>query len=222
MSNPIFILASNSPRRHVLIEWTGWRFVYFPADVDEARQADEPPAEYVRRLADAKARVAAARSGAAGPILAADTVVVDGGELLGKPESDEDARRMLKQLRGRTHQVYTAVALYDPPNQRMLRDLCVSQVPMRGYSDAEIENYIASGDPFDKAGAYAIQHKEFRPVENFRGCFASVMGLPLCHVLRCMRKFGHEPPVDVPSACQTNLEYDCPVSDAILRGEQAG
>ncbi len=205
-----------------MIEWTGWRFVYFPADVDETCLAGEPPAEYVRRLAEAKARSAAARSRAAGPILAADTAVVDGGELLGKPESDEEARRMLKQLRGRTHLVYTAVALYDPPNQRMLRDLCVTQVPMRNYSDEEIENYIASGDPFDKAGGYAIQNREFHPVENFQGCFASVMGLPLCHVVRCMRKFGYEPPEDVPGACQTQLEYDCPVSAAILRGEQAG
>lgn len=222
MSNPIFILASNSPRRQTMISWTGWRFVSYPADVDETRRPDEPPDEYVRRLADAKARVAAARSRAVGPILAADTAVVDGGELLGKPESAEDARRMLKQLRGRTHQVYTAVALYDPPNLRMLRDLCVTQVPMRQYSDEEIEAYIASGDPFDKAGAYAIQNRDFHPVENFHGCFASVMGLPLCHVLRTMRKFGHEPAVDLPSACQTNLEYDCPVSAAILRGEQAG
>lgn len=222
MPNPIFILASNSPRRQQMIEWTGWRFVSYPVDVDESRREHEPPAEYVRRLAEAKARVAAARSRAAGPILAADTVVVDGDELLGKPESAEDVRRMLKQLRGRIHQVYTAVALYDPPNQRMLRDLCVTQVPMRDYSDEEIEAYIASGDPFDKAGAYAIQNKEFHPVENFHGCFASVMGLPLCHVLRSMRRLGHEPRVDLPRACQTNLKYDCPVTAAILRGEQAG
>jgi MAF protein len=222
MSKPIFILASNSPRRQKMIEWTGWRFVSFPVDVDESRRTDEPPADYVLRLAETKARVAAARSRAAGPILAADTIVVDGDELLGKPESDEEVRRMLRQLRGRTHQVYTAVALYDPPNLRLLRDLCVTQVPMREYSDEEIEAYIASGDPFDKAGAYAIQHKEFHPVENFHGCFASVMGLPLCHVLRVMRRFGHEPPVDLPRVCQTNLDYDCPVTAAILRGEQAG
>ncbi len=222
MPKPIFILASNSPRRQKMIEWTGWRFVSYPVDVDESRRTDEPPADYVLRLAETKARVAAARSRAAGPILAADTVVVDGDELLGKPNSDEDVRRVLRQLRGRTHQVYTAVALYDPPNLRMQKDLCVTQVPMREYSDEEIEAYIASGDPFDKAGAYAIQNKDFHPVENFHGCFASVMGLPLCHVLRVMRMFGHEPPVDLPRTCQTNLDYDCPVTAAILRGEQAG
>lgn len=222
MAKPFFILASNSPRRQKMIEWTGWKFVSFPADVDESRRTNEPPDEYVLRLADAKARATAARSRAVGPILAADTVVVDGDELLGKPESIEEARRMLKQLRGRTHQVYTAVAVYDPPNLRMIKDLCVSQVPMRNYSDEEIEVYIASGDPFDKAGAYAIQHQGFRPIEHFQGCFASVMGLPLCHVLRCMRKLGYEPPADVPRVCQANLKYDCPVSAAILSGERAG
>ncbi len=205
-----------------MINWTGWRFVSYPADVDERRRGDEPPADYVLRLAEAKARVAAARTRAVGPFLAADTVVVDGDELLGKPESDEDARRMLVQLRGRCHLVYTALALYDPPNLRMLKDMCITEVPMRNYSDEEIEAYIASRDPFDKAGAYAIQHREFHPVEDFQGCFASVMGLPLCHVVRCMRRFGHEPPVDVPGACQTNLAYDCPISAAVLRGEQVG
>jgi septum formation protein len=222
MSNPIFVLASNSPRRKTMIEWTGWRFVSFPADVDESRLSSEAPADYVLRLADAKARVAAARSRAAGPFLAADTIVVDGDELLGKPETEEDAQRMLKQLRGRSHQVFTALALYDPPTLRMVKDICTTQVPMRYYTDKEIEQYIKSGDPFDKAGAYAIQHKEFHPVENFHGCFASVMGLPLCHVLRSMRQFGYEPRKDVPGTCQNNLGYICPITDAILRGEQVG
>jgi len=222
MSRPFFILASNSPRRQQLIDWTGWRFVSYPADIDESQRADELPDEYVLRLADTKARMAAARSRAVGPILAADTVVVDGAQLLGKPETLEDARRMLKQLRGRSHRVYTALALYDPPSLRMVKDLCVTQVPMRDYSDEEVERYIASEDPFDKAGAYGIQHKEFHPVSGLRGCYASVMGLPLCHVVRCMRRFGYEPMLDVAAACQNNLQYECPVSAAILRGEQAG
>lgn len=222
MTNPMFILASNSPRRQQMIAWTGWKFVQFPADVDERRRTDEPPAEYVLRLADTKARVAAARSRSVGPFLAADTIVVDGDELLGKPESTEDASRMLKQLRGRSHQVFTALALYDPPTLRMVKDLCVTNVPMRDYSDEEIDRYISSGDPFDKAGAYAIQHEEFHPVEAFQGCFASVMGLPLCHMVRSLRKLGYEPPRDVPYTCQSNLGYTCPVTAAILRGEQAG
>lgn len=218
----MFILASNSPRRQQMIAWTGWKFVSFPADVDERRRAGEPPADYVLRLADTKARVAAARSRSVGPFLAADTIVVDGDDLLGKPESEEDARRMLVQLRGRTHQVYTALALYDPPNLRMVKDLCVTQVPMRDYSDEDIEAYIATRDPFDKAGAYAIQNAGFHPVEGFQGCYASVMGLPLCHVVRSFRKLGFEPARDVPQICQANLDYPCPVTGAIIRGEMAG
>ncbi len=205
-----------------MVNWTGWKFDSFPTDMDERQHLEEKPADYVLRLAEVKARVASARTRSVGPILAADTVVVDGDELLGKPESDEDARRMLRQLRGRTHQVYTALALYDPPNLRMIKDLCVTQVPMRNYNDEEIERYIASRDPFDKAGAYAIQHAGFHPVENFHGCYASVMGLPLCHLVRSLRQLKHEPPKDVPRTCQTNLGYVCPVSAEILRGEQAG
>lgn len=222
MPNTNFVLASNSPRRQKMIKWTGWQFEALTPDVDERRRLNEAPADYVIRLAETKARVAASLMHSAGPFLAADTAVVDGGELLGKPESDEDARRMLRQLRGHSHQVYTALALYDPPNVHMIQDLCVTQVPMRGYSDDEIERYVASRDPFDKAGGYAIQHAGFHPVENMQGCYASVMGLPLCHLVRSMRKLNHEPPNDVPRTCQTQLRYACPVSAAILRGEQAG
>ncbi|MBN2047177.1 MAG: Maf family protein, partial [Anaerolineaceae bacterium] len=97
-------------------------------------------------------------------------------------------------------------------------DLCAAPVPMRDYSDAELEAYIKSGDPFDKAGAYAIQHRGFHPVEQFRSCFACVMGLPLCHVLRSFRKFGQDTAVDLPVECQLNLAYICPVHQEIIKG----
>jgi septum formation protein len=93
---------------------------------------------------------------------------------------------------------------------------------MRPYSDEEIDVYVASGDPLDKAGAYAIQHADFHPVENFSGCYASVMGLPLCHLVRTLCKMGIAPPADVPAACQAHLQYTCPISAAILRGETIG
>ena len=93
---------------------------------------------------------------------------------------------------------------------------------MRNYGDAEIEAYVQTGDPLDKAGAYAIQDARFQPVENMRGCFASVMGLPMCHLVRLLAKIGITPNADVPANCQTYLHYQCPVSAAILRGEQAG
>jgi hypothetical protein len=93
---------------------------------------------------------------------------------------------------------------------------------MRDYGDAEIERYVATGDPLDKAGAYAIQHAEFHPVSELSGCFASVMGLPLCHLLRCLEKMGLPHDNEVPTRCQLHLKYGCPVTVAILRGEQAG
>ena len=91
---------------------------------------------------------------------------------------------------------------------------------MRAFNDADMEAYIASGDPFDKAGAYAIQHNGFNPAENFAHCFANVMGLPLCHVARSLRKLGVEPVNDVPKACQAYLSYDCPVYELIVSGDR--
>ncbi|MHB8112650.1 MAG: Maf family protein [Bellilinea sp.] len=222
MAQPMFLLASNSPRRQQMISWTGWTFAVQPADLDESRLPGEPPADYVLRLAIAKARAVAEQTESTQVILAADTIVADGDDLLGKPASPEEARQMLVRLRGRTHQVYTALALYDSVTQMLETDLCVSQVPMRAYTDEEIEVYVATGDPLDKAGAYAIQHAEFHPVEGFAGCYASVMGLPLCHLVRTARFFGVEPLSDVPAECQSNLNYDCPITTAVLRGEQAG
>jgi predicted house-cleaning NTP pyrophosphatase (Maf/HAM1 superfamily) len=93
---------------------------------------------------------------------------------------------------------------------------------MRNYSDEEIDAYVLSGDPLDKAGAYAIQNSRFHPVQAMKGCYASVMGLPLCHLLRVLRKMDVQPDADIPAACQSLLQYPCPVSSAILRGEQIG
>jgi MAF protein len=190
MAQPIFLLASNSPRRQQMISWTGWTFSIRPAELDESQLPGELPADYVLRLAVAKARAAAEQTESSQVILAADTIVADGDDLLGKPASPEAARQMLERLHGRIHQVYTALALYDPVTQMLETDLCVSQVPMRAYTDEEIEAYVTTGDPLDKAGAYAIQHADFHPVEGFAGCYASVMGLPLCHLVRTARFFG--------------------------------
>ena len=93
---------------------------------------------------------------------------------------------------------------------------------MREYTEKDIQDYINTGDPLDKAGAYAVQYKEFHPVQDFRGCLANVMGLPLCHLVRTMAKMGAVPLVDVPFTCQKNLDYDCPVSSKILKGENVG
>jgi len=199
-----------------------WNFVVLVTVVDESQRLGESPADYVLRLAEAKARAAAPQAQPQNVIVAADTTVVDGGMLLGKPSNAAGAASMLNRLRGRTHQVYTGLAILRMSTGQLLKDLCVTDVPMRDYSDAEIDRYVRSGDPLDKAGAYAIQHAEFHPVARMNGCFASVMGLPLCHLLRLFEKLGVEQDDGLPSRCQTYLNYVCPVSGAILRGEQVG
>jgi len=213
------LLASNSPRRRGLLALGGWRFEVAASDVDERRLAGEAPGAYVLRLAESKARATASGVPAGALVVAADTTVADGDELLGKPVDGADAARMLRQLRGRTHQVYTGLAVLRARDGRLLTGLCVTDVPMRAYSDEEIEAYVRTGDPLDKAGAYAIQHPGFQPAQGMAGCYASVMGLPLCHLSRLLGELGLPAPHDAALACQRELEYDCPISDAILHGE---
>ena len=208
------ILASNSPRRKQLLALTGLNFIVSVADVDESQHENESPADYVLRLAEKKAR--AINADADSVILASDTTVVDGSNILGKPKDDAEAVQMLTQLRGRTHQVYTGAALLRVSDNLLLTELGVTDVPMRNYSNEEIRAYVATGDPLDKAGSYAIQHPEFSPVASMAGCYASVMGLPLCHVTRMLRKMDIQPNTDVPLQCQKLLEYDCPVYESIL------
>jgi septum formation protein len=213
------ILASNSPRRKQLLSLGGWVFDVLVADVDESQHPGEAPGNYVQRVAEMKARKSAEKVSNDTVIIAADTTVVDGGDILGKPLDEEDAVRMLKRLRGHTHQVYTGLALFRLGDGQFLSDLSVTDVPMRVYSDEEIDTYVQTGDPLDKAGAYAIQHPGFHPVENLEGCFASVMGLPLCRLAHLLEQFDIAPETSVGLRCQHELQYDCPISAAILRGE---
>ena len=213
---PMLVLASNSPRRRHLLALADWMFSVSVADVDESLRWNESPKEYVLRLAETKARAIAAHADQI--ILAADTAVVDGNDVLGKPKDMAEAVTMLTRLRGHTHQVYTGVALLRLSDGLLLKELCVTDVPMRDYSDEEINTYVQTGDPLDKAGAYAIQHPQFHPVAGMSGCYASVMGLPMCHVVRMLRKIEISPRANVPVNCQTLLEYQCPVSRAILSG----
>ncbi|MEP6896476.1 MAG: Maf family protein [Chloroflexota bacterium] len=215
-SHPLLILASNSPRRRQLLALADWMFNIIAADVDESLRENELPADYVLRLAETKARAITAHPDQI--ILAADTTVVDGNDILGKPKDNAEAFAMLTRLRGHAHQVYTGVALLRLSDGLLLKELSVTDVPMRDYSDDEINAYIQTGDPLDKAGAYAIQHPDFHPVASMSGCFAGVMGLPMCHVVRIMREMDMPPHNDVAVKCQTFLEYQCPVSRAILSG----
>jgi septum formation protein len=199
-----------------------WTWGTFLPRVDETRLPGEPPREYVGRLARAKVRAAGEFASQGHYVVGADTAVVDSDRVFGKPVDAADAVRMLRQLRGHAHEVHTGIAVLDGASGRLLGDVCTTEVPMREYADAEIDEYVRSGDPFDKAGAYAIQHARFRPVQGLRGCYASVMGLPLCHLLRLLSRLEAEPQSDLPSRCQAYLKYACPVSSAILRGDQVG
>lgn len=218
MSFPRFCLASSSPRRQEMLAWLKIPFDIQPADLDETPLRGEAPDEYVWRLAGEKAHGNAPGVGDGRLVLAADTTVTIDGIILGKPETPQEATDMLSRLRGRTHQVYTAIALFDPRGGRMEKDFCRADVPMRAYSDDEIAVYVNSGDPLDKAGAYAIQHPGFHPVENFSDCFASVMGLPLCHLKRTLSAMGWNLEADTAATCLSRLSYGCPIHQQVLNG----
>lgn len=194
------------------------------AQVDEAVLPGEMPADYVRRLAEDKAYATADLLDtplADTVVIAADTAVVDrsysaekGGwrdEILGKPADASEAEAMLRRLRGRTHQVYTGIAALRVRDAILRTEVCVTDVPMRAYSDEEMTAYILSGDPLDKAGAYAIQHPGFSPVENLTGCYANVMGLPVCHLSRLLNEFEVSPINEIPVSCQAALEVPCEI-----------
>jgi septum formation protein len=205
MDHPVLLLASNSPRRRQLLAMAGWDFSPFPVDIDESPLPGEDPRQYVLRLAESKAREAEERQAGAQVILAADTTVADEHGLLGKPSSPDQAVEMLHGLRGRPHLVHTGVAIYHP-GSTLLVDACTTTVFMREYSEEEIITYIASGDPMDKAGAYAIQHAGFHPVERIDGCYSNVMGLPLCLMQAMLVRSGYPPRADLPS-CPINYHH---------------
>ncbi len=218
------LLASNSPRRRELLSLGGWSFLVVSGEVDERPLPSESSREYVLRLAQEKAKAGAAFGVAGDLVIAADTAVVDqenGAELiLGKPQDELEAESMLRWLRGRIHRVYTGLAVLRIDDGVMTSDVCCTNVPMRQYSDSEISAYIATGDPLDKAGAYAIQHPDFKPVEQLEGCYANVMGLPLCHLTRLLVSLGLPLQTDMATACQATLSYNCPIYTKILAGDR--
>ena len=218
--NHELLLASASPRRRELLSLTGWDFSVCAASIPEEVEPGESPAALAKRLAVSKAQVAREGCPPGALTLAADTLVVHQREVMGKPVDADDAILMLRRLRGLNHQVITAVALDYGDGEHEI-ELCDTDVPMRPYSDEEIEKYVEGGSPLDKAGAYGIQDSPFRPVDSarFLGCFANVMGLPLCHLVRAMRRRGYAPSEDVPGNCMQFTGYDCTIYSSILRGD---
>jgi len=138
--------------------------------------------------------------------------------VLGKPADGGEAVAMLRRLRGREHLVFSGLAALSPSTGQQATELARTTVWMRPYSDGEISRYVASGDPLDKAGAYAIQHRAFNPVAYIQGCYASVMGLPLCHLMRALSRLGLALSVDVPRVCQDFTGHHCLIAGKILPG----
>lgn len=215
------ILASGSPRRRELLALLDMPFERVAVDIDETPLPGEGARAYTVRLSREKALEATKAVRDPALVLSADTTVADGDDILGKPADAEEARAMLWRLRARCHQVYTALTVIDTMTGARVTDVAVTDVPMREYSSEEIEAYIDSGDPFDKAGGYAIQNTAFHPVILESGCFANVVGLPLCHLLRVLRALDVTLPAGVPASCMQYHAYECDVTDHILDGSPA-
>ncbi len=186
------ILASASPRRSELLQGLGYVFRVQPAHIDETPWDDEAARDHVDRLAREKARAVAAQAPGA-VVMAADTIVVLGPRILGKPVDDADAIAMLEDLSGSTHEVMTAVAVCADDREEAF--VHVSQVRFRRLEPADIEAYVRSGECRDKAGAYGIQGGAARFVEHLAGSYTGVMGLPLCQTEQLLRRFGCGPEV---------------------------
>jgi MAF protein len=213
-----FVLASASPRRRELLALTGWTAHVRPATADEQPRPGEDAVRLAKRLSRAKAEEVAAGADGRTLVLGADTVVSLDHTLLGKPADEVEAARMLESLRGHTHEVITALTLVADGGTWQAQEVCRTPVPMRDYTPQAVGEYLASGAALDKAGAYGIQDRPFDPVDVLRmsGCYANVMGLPLCHLVRLMRRRGLRPGTDVPAACQGHTGYRCGIHAEIL------
>ena len=183
------VLASSSPRRISLLKMLGVTFEPVPASIVEEKREGEEPADFARRIAKEKALQVAER---VKPefVIAADTVVVIDGEVLGKPKDENEARRMLEKLSGRTHKVITAVALYKKESGELLLDHKETLVRFTVLSKAEIDWYIRTGEPMDKAGAYGIQGLGALFIERIDGCYTNVVGLPLPLLYQLAKRAG--------------------------------
>ncbi len=214
------ILASQSPRRRELIGLLGYPFRTLSADVDESLATDADPAVNVVETARLKAAEILRRlNGEPGyensVLVAADTTVALDGRMLGKPANAAEAWRMLTALRNRTHEVHTGVVAVHLGCGDEVSGVNTAVVAMRDYSDAEIAAYIASGDPLDKAGAYAIQHPGFRPVAWLDGCFTGVMGLSVCHLLQLLTQLGLPVKADLTAVYHAHQQYPCALYEKI-------
>ena len=212
------VLASSSPRRRALLGNLGLRFTVRISDLDETMTAPATPADYVTSLARQKAEIVAwealpgtiavARDSAP-VVLGADTIVVLDGEILGKPRDADDAIVMLRRLRGRDHEVMTAIALVDTADRGVETRLVRTTVHMADFDDDALTAYVATGEPLDKAGGYGIQRGTAHLIRGFTGCYTSVVGFPVCQVSRLLLGAGVSLPPD-PPYCRLPDGAPCP------------
>ncbi|MGD8521512.1 MAG: Maf family protein [Desulfobacterales bacterium] len=186
---PRLILASNSPRRRYLLEQAGLEFSVIPSNINEDAVSLPSPDAYTRKLAECKARDISDQYPDSW-VIGADTIVVIDDIILGKPDSEDDARRMLKKLSGETHQVITGYCVCCKNKNRFFLDTIITDVQFRDLSDEEIAWYIDTGEPFDKAGAYAIQGLGVLLVKRINGSYTNVVGLPVCEIAELLIKEG--------------------------------
>lgn len=184
------ILASASPRRAEILRDAGIAFTVLSSAVDETPYSNESPIDLVQRLANAKADLVAARAVGPAIVIAADTIVVLDGHILGKPRSSDDAHNMLSKLSGRTHSVITGVAMVRLPDAERRQFVESTLVHFAPLSSEEISRYLATAEPHDKAGAYGIQGRAGRYIPRIEGCYFNVVGLPLSRLLTSLHELG--------------------------------
>lgn len=199
------VLASNSKRRQQLLKEIGLEFVVRPSDIREEMLPGESPDEFVFRMALEKHKAACPQDGEI--VIAADTIVVLDGVVLGKPADEQEARSMLEAMRGRAHQVKTGLAI--GTRHTVVSEVVTTTVWMRDYSPEEIDEYVLRGEPFDKAGGYAIQDRKFAPVAFYQGSPMNVVGLPICRLAFHLGNFGIAVPVDPMEVCGRWFGEEC-------------
>lgn len=190
--SPEIILASNSPRRLTLLRQIGIEPLVIPSHVPEEVREGETPEDAALRLAIAKAREVAGKL-RDGLVIGADTIVVVDSRQLGKPGSEEEAKKMLRLLSNRTHTVITGLAVIDAGAGDVKTTIARTKVRFKKLSEEEIDAYVATGDPMDKAGAYGIQGRAAAFIEGIEGCYSNVVGLPLSEVMDILKSFGFKP-----------------------------
>ncbi len=190
MAAPKLILASASARRAEILRDAGISFTVMSSAVDETPIPGEPAHDLVQRLADAKAELVAARAVGPAIVIAADTVVLLEGHTLGKPRTTDDARNMLEKLAGHTHSVVTGVTLIRLPDAERRSFVETTQVHFSQVSPEELTRYLSTEEPFDKAGAYAIQGRAGRYIPRIEGCYFNVVGLPLSRLCQALGELG--------------------------------